>query len=257
MVIRTKCPDAGRRSGRRCARNPAGSRAPRRARTQTIVHIDGGEGRARQRQPAQVLIPEETMHARGCWRRGDPGSWPATTAAGRSASRLGSCSARNAPPTAIPCRQRSLRNRCPRRGPKRRSVSQVDLSVVGFDNTALAHNGYVDLTTVDYARELIGATARELLSERIADQRSAPRGWWLSPLPSSRAPPRGFPMCDSTKPEAPPTSLRPIRRERRTPGCGRCLSLLPRLDSNQQPWIRRVNALPVELRGTGVAAGKP
>ncbi len=43
-----------------------------------------------------------------------------------------------------------------------------DVSVVGYDNTALAHNGYVEMTTVDYPRAQIGATAWDLMSARIS-----------------------------------------------------------------------------------------
>lgn len=43
-----------------------------------------------------------------------------------------------------------------------------DLSVVGYDNTALAHNGYVDMTTVDYPRAEIGSIAWDLMAARIA-----------------------------------------------------------------------------------------
>ncbi len=47
-----------------------------------------------------------------------------------------------------------------------------DLSVVGYDNTALAHNGYVEMTTVDYPRHELGAQARDLLTTRMKTSRT-------------------------------------------------------------------------------------
>ena len=58
-----------------------------------------------------------------------------------------------------------------------------DLSVVGYDNTALSHNGYVDMTTVDYPRHRMGAMARELLNKRTAP-RSVDAGRTFTIAPS-------------------------------------------------------------------------
>lgn len=49
-----------------------------------------------------------------------------------------------------------------------------DLSVVGYDNTALAHNGYVDMTTVDYPRAQIGSIAWDLMAARLSLRSTRP-----------------------------------------------------------------------------------
>lgn len=68
-----------------------------------------------------------------------------------------------------------------------------DLSVVGYDNTALSHNGYVDMTTLDYPRDRMGAMARELLNKRTAPRSTgAGRTFTIAPtliIRSTSAPP--------------------------------------------------------------------
>ena len=132
---------------------------------QKIAHIDGGRGAG---SPARRRSYQQTMRAHGLDAHVSVTAGDYTEQGGHDAARQ--LLRQEDRPTAIVAAN-DLSAIGVLAAARAEGVSvPADLSIVGYDNTALAHNGYVDLTTIDYPRELMGATARQLLSERIGDR---------------------------------------------------------------------------------------
>lgn len=141
-----------------------------------IAHIDGGSGGGASLRREHFL---STMRRHGLTKK-------ATVLAGDYTERGGYTAAlglltRRKPPTAIFAANdlsalgvmsaaRSLDLAVP-----------ADLSVIGFDNTALSHLDFVALSTIDYPRHELGARSLDLLRARIAEPQRAHQEITLEP----------------------------------------------------------------------------
>lgn len=134
-----------------------------------IAHIDGGRGAgsATRRRSFQTVMNEHGLHSQMRLVGGDyseDGGRKATLELLKSGDRpSGIVAANDLSAIGVLAAARTAGLRVPE-----------DLSVVGYDNTALAHNGYVDMTTVDYPRARIGSIAWDLISARITPTSTRP-----------------------------------------------------------------------------------
>jgi DNA-binding LacI/PurR family transcriptional regulator len=140
-----------------------------------VAHVDGGTGLG---AAARRRVYIDTMRAHGLQQYINicPGEY--TEEAGRSGfERLWSQSR----PTAI----FAANDMCAigvLSGARAADVAiPADLSVAGFDNTALARSGFVSLTTVDWPPAQAGEIAGELLQTRLATDTAKPRVITLTP----------------------------------------------------------------------------
>lgn len=153
-----------------------------------IAHIDGGTGAG---GPARLRGYLRAMERHGLkaeirWERGDfteeagvkavdrllaRGRRPTAIFAANDLSALGALEALTRHGLAVP----------------------DDVSLVGYDNTALARLAHVDLTTIDQPRREMGIAAAALLLERVAGRRSSAKKLVLAPslvVGRTTAPPR-------------------------------------------------------------------
>ena len=134
-----------------------------------IAHISGGTGAgsATRRRSFQQVMDEHKIETQSCVLRGD------YTEEGGQRAALELLSRKDRPTAIVAANDLSAIGVLAAARTVGLHVPH-DLSVVGYDNTALAHNGYVDMTTIDYPRAEIGATAWELLAERISPRSTRP-----------------------------------------------------------------------------------
>jgi DNA-binding LacI/PurR family transcriptional regulator len=141
-----------------------------------VAHVDGGEGagaQARRRGFLEAVrdagLPDEPVVVRGDY----------TEAGG--AEGVDRLLALGRPPTAV-----FVSNDLAAVGAlhalERRGLRvPEDVSVVGYDNTGLADLGHIDLTTIDQPKRRLGATAVQLLLDRLATGRPRARHVVLAP----------------------------------------------------------------------------
>lgn len=134
-----------------------------------IAHIDGGHGAgsATRRRAFQHVMADHGLETRMRIARGDyseeGGRQAALELLNRTDRPTAVVAANDISAIGVLAAARTLELTVP-----------DDLSVVGYDNTALAHNGYVDMTTVDYPRAQIGSKAWDLMTKRISHQSTQP-----------------------------------------------------------------------------------
>jgi DNA-binding LacI/PurR family transcriptional regulator len=141
-----------------------------------IAHVDGGDGAGAQARRRGFLdavagagIAAEAVVARGDY----------TEAGG--AEGIDRLLALGRPPTAVFVSNDLAAVGALHALERRGFAVPDDVSVVGYDNTALADLGHIDLTTIDQPRRELGATAVRLLIERLRDGRRRARHVVLPP----------------------------------------------------------------------------
>ena len=157
-----------------------------------IAHVDGGTGAGSTQRRAGFLDAMERHGLRSSARI-------VTGAFTEEGGRDGVTDVARATDAASP--PSSSATTSPRSAPSTRSIDHglrvpADMSLVGYDNIALAGLGHIDLTTIDQPRRDMGVTAVQLLLERRDEDRR------IGSPPRRPALPRG-PRIDRAAPRAP------------------------------------------------------
>jgi DNA-binding LacI/PurR family transcriptional regulator len=173
-----------------------------------LAHVDGGEGAGAQARRDGFLdaVREAGLASEAVVVRGD------YTEAG-GADGVERLLAGGRPPTAVFVSNDLAAVGALHALERRGLAVPDDISVVGYDNTALAGLGHIDLTTIDQPRRQLGATAVGLLLDRLENGRRRARHVVLPPtvvVRGSTAPP-----ANGARPR-PRGGDRPSRRTRRT-----------------------------------------